>query len=94
MMTQPTQKQWATSRFTIPARGTPKRVVWNFYREEDEFIDAGENLPVHREPVDSTFYEPNVIIAPPHPFIRAKGRRATASTRTISPTKCARGETS
>ncbi|HSE85183.1 MAG TPA: molybdopterin-dependent oxidoreductase [Candidatus Binatia bacterium] len=44
-----------------------------FYREEDEFIDAGENLPVHREPVDSTFYEPNVIIAPPHPFIKAKG---------------------
>jgi nitrate reductase alpha subunit len=23
---------------------------------------AGENLPVHREPVDSTFYEPNVIV--------------------------------
>jgi nitrate reductase alpha subunit len=44
-----------------------------FYREEDEFIDAGENLPVHREPVDSTFYEPNVIIAPPHPFIKATG---------------------
>jgi nitrate reductase alpha subunit len=44
-----------------------------FYREEDEFIDAGENLPVHHEPVDSTFYEPNVIIAPPHPFIKAKG---------------------
>ena len=44
-----------------------------FYREEDEFIDAGENLPVHREPVDSTFYEPNLIIAPQHPFIRAKG---------------------
>src|SRR5262249_38730492 len=35
-----------------------------FYREEDEFIAAGENLPVHREPVDSTFYEPNVIISP------------------------------
>ena len=34
------------------------------YREEDEFIEAGENLPVHREPVDSTFYEPNIIIAP------------------------------
>ncbi|MBI2231751.1 MAG: molybdopterin-dependent oxidoreductase [Deltaproteobacteria bacterium] len=44
-----------------------------FYREEDEFIDAGENLPVHREPVDSTFYEPNVIVAPAHPFIKAKG---------------------
>jgi len=34
-----------------------------FYREENEFIEAGENLPVHREPVDSTFYEPNVIVA-------------------------------
>jgi nitrate reductase alpha subunit len=44
-----------------------------FYREEDEFIDAGENLPVHREPIDSTFYEPNVIVAPSHPFIKAKG---------------------
>lgn len=41
-----------------------------FYREEDEFIEAGENLPVHREPVDSTFYEPNIIIAPPHEALR------------------------
>lgn len=41
------------------------------YREEDEFIEAGENLPVHREPVDSTFYEPNVIVAPKHEAIRA-----------------------
>jgi nitrate reductase alpha subunit len=44
-----------------------------FYREEDEFIEAGENLPVHREPVDSTFYEPNVIVAPPHEAMRPKG---------------------
>ena len=45
-----------------------------FYREEDEFIEAGENLPVHREPIDSTFYEPNVIVAPAkHEFIRARG---------------------
>jgi nitrate reductase alpha subunit len=44
-----------------------------FYREEDEFIEAGENLPVHREPVDSTFYEPNVIVAPKHEAIRAAG---------------------
>jgi nitrate reductase / nitrite oxidoreductase, alpha subunit len=44
-----------------------------FYREEDEFIEAGENLPVHREPVDSTFYEPNVIVAPKHEAIRPKG---------------------
>jgi nitrate reductase alpha subunit len=41
-----------------------------FYREEKEFIEAGENLPVHREPVDSTFYEPNVIVAPKHEAIR------------------------
>jgi nitrate reductase / nitrite oxidoreductase, alpha subunit len=44
-----------------------------FYREEDEFIAAGENLPVHREPIDSTFYEPNVIVAPAHAAIRPKG---------------------
>lgn len=44
-----------------------------FYREEDEFIEAGENLPVHREPVDSTFYEPNVIVAPQHEAIRPAG---------------------
>jgi nitrate reductase alpha subunit len=43
------------------------------YREEDEFIEAGENLPVHREPVDSTFYEPNIIVAPPHEAIRPAG---------------------
>lgn len=44
-----------------------------FYRDEDEFIAAGENLPVHREPVDSTFYEPNVIVAPRHAAIRPEG---------------------
>ena len=43
-----------------------------FYRGEREFRDAGENLPVHREPIDSTFYEPNVIVAAPHPAIRPK----------------------
>jgi nitrate reductase alpha subunit len=47
-----------------------------FYREEDEFIEAGENLPVHREPVDSTFYEPNVIVAPAHEAIRCAGPEA------------------
>ena len=52
-----------------------------FYREEDEFIEAGENLPVHREPIDSTFYEPNVIVAPKHeahPAGRAGGLRRQA----------------
>lgn len=42
------------------------------YREEREFIEAGENLPVHREPVDSTFYEPNVILAGDHPAVRPR----------------------
>ena len=44
-----------------------------FYREEREFIEAGENLPVHREPVDSTFYEPNVIVAAAHEALRPIG---------------------
>ena len=43
------------------------------YREEKEFIEAGENMPVHREPIDSTFYEPNVIVAPPHAAMRVAG---------------------
>jgi nitrate reductase alpha subunit len=41
-----------------------------FYRGEPEFLEAGENLIVYREPVDSTFYDPNVIVARPHPAIR------------------------
>ncbi|MBI3974471.1 MAG: molybdopterin-dependent oxidoreductase [Chloroflexi bacterium] len=41
-----------------------------FYRDETEFIEYGENLPVYREPVDATFYEPNVIVGGPHPALR------------------------
>ncbi len=41
-----------------------------FYRPEGEFIEAGENLVVYREPVDSTFYDPNAIVARPHPALR------------------------
>lgn len=41
-----------------------------FYRDEDEFIEYGENLPVHREPVDATIHEPNVIVAKKHPAIK------------------------
>jgi nitrate reductase alpha subunit len=43
-----------------------------FYREEQEFLDSGENLVVHREPIDSTFFEPNVIVARPHPLLRPR----------------------
>lgn len=51
-----------------------------FYRDEDEWIDAGENLPIFRETVDSTHYEPAVIVGqtdgggnPTHPAIDPKG---------------------
>ena len=44
-----------------------------FYRDEKEFIEHGENLPVWREPIDSTFYEPNAIMAKPHPSIQPVG---------------------
>ena len=41
-----------------------------FYRPEPEFIESGENLIVHREPIDSTPHEPNVIVAKTHPALR------------------------
>jgi nitrate reductase alpha subunit len=62
-----------------------------FYREENEFIEAGENLPVHREPVDSTFYEPNVIVAPKHEAIWPAGRRR-AHVAAIFRARCAVGK--
>ena len=43
------------------------------YRPEPEFQEAGESLPVWREPVDATFYEPNAILSNrPHPSIKPK----------------------
>lgn len=35
-----------------------------FYRDEDEWLAQGENLIVHREPVEATPYQPNVIVVP------------------------------
>ncbi|MFN8122934.1 MAG: molybdopterin-dependent oxidoreductase [Thermoleophilia bacterium] len=44
-----------------------------FYRPEPEFREAGEMLPVWREPVDATFYEPNAILSNrKHPSIAPK----------------------
>jgi nitrate reductase alpha subunit len=44
-----------------------------FYRPEPEWQAAGESLPVWREPVDATFYEPNAILAnKAHPSINPK----------------------
>ncbi|HWI63199.1 MAG TPA: hypothetical protein VNT75_15255 [Symbiobacteriaceae bacterium] len=39
------------------------------YKDEQEFIDLGENLIVHREPVEATPFLPNVIMGS-HPAIR------------------------
>lgn len=46
---------------------------YEFYRDEDEFIEYGENLIVHREPVEATPYLPNVIVSS-HPAIRPVNR--------------------
>lgn len=43
-----------------------------FYRDEQEWMDYGENLPVYREPIEATFYEGNSIVAAPHPLIKPK----------------------
>ncbi|MBI2069603.1 MAG: molybdopterin-dependent oxidoreductase [Elusimicrobia bacterium] len=47
-----------------------------FYRDEPEFLEHGENIPVHREPVDGTPYEPNVIVCGAKHLIRPKGPEA------------------
>jgi len=75
--------------FYMMTRTSPRLVGWEqtnegrpwytktgrleFYREEDEFIEYGENLPVWREPSDGTPLEPNAIMARPHPAIRPRG---------------------
>jgi nitrate reductase alpha subunit len=43
-----------------------------FYREEPEFIEHGENIPVYREAIDATFYEPNVIVSKKMNILRPK----------------------
>jgi len=52
-----------------------------FYRDEDEFLEYGENLPVHREPVDGTWYEPNVLVCGATDLIRPKGPEAYGLSR-------------
>jgi nitrate reductase alpha subunit len=59
--TYPTSKGWEQTHESVPWYTRTGRL--EFYREEDEFLEHGENLPLHREPVDGTPYEPNVIMA-------------------------------
>jgi nitrate reductase / nitrite oxidoreductase, alpha subunit len=73
MQSRTTPKAVGYDQVTDSAPWYTKSGRLEFYREEDEFIEAGENLPVHREPIDSTFYEANVIVAPKHEAIRPAG---------------------
>ncbi|MDP1568625.1 MAG: molybdopterin-dependent oxidoreductase [Vicinamibacterales bacterium] len=76
MQSRTTPKAVGYDQVTDSAPWYTKSGRLEFYREEDEFIEAGENLPVHREPIDSTFYEANVIVAPKHEAIRPAGPEA------------------
>lgn len=66
--TYPITKGWEQTHESVPWYTKTGRL--EFYREEDTFIEHGENLPVHREPVDGTPYEPNVIMGQTSNFIR------------------------
>jgi len=72
--TYPRQPGWEQRLESKPWYNRTGRL--EFYRDEPEFIEHGENLPVHREPIDSTYYEPNVILAKPHPMIQPQGPEA------------------
>jgi nitrate reductase alpha subunit len=58
---------WEQTQESVPWWTRSGRL--EFYRDEPEFIQYGENLPVHREPIDGTVYEPGVIMARPHPLL-------------------------
>lgn len=67
MRTSPKIVGWEQTQESKPWYTKTGRL--EFYRDESEFIEYGENLPVHREPVDGTVFEPGVIMARPHPLL-------------------------
>jgi nitrate reductase / nitrite oxidoreductase, alpha subunit len=69
--TYPRQVGWEQRQESKPWYNRTGRL--EFYRDEPEWLEHGENLPVWREPVDATFYEPNAILAKPHPSILPLG---------------------
>jgi nitrate reductase alpha subunit len=71
MRTSPKVVGWEQTQESKPWYNKTGRL--EYYRDEDGFLDAGQNLPVHRETVDGTVYEPNVIMAAEHPLITPKG---------------------
>lgn len=69
MMTRTTPKYVGLEQTDENKQWYTKSGRLEFYRDEPEFIEAGENMVVFREPIDSTFYEPNVIVGKKHPCI-------------------------
>ena len=70
MRTYPRMSSFEQARGEQPWHTKSGRL--EFYRFEQEFIDSGENIVVYREPIDSTFHEPNVIAAAAHPALRPR----------------------
>lgn len=60
--TYPRVSGWEQTRANGGKPWYTKSGRMEFYNDEPMFRECGENLPVYREPVDSTRYEPNVIV--------------------------------
>ena len=60
--TYPRIPGWEQIQESVPFYTKTGRL--ELYRDEDEWISQGENLIVHREPVEATPYQTNVIVVP------------------------------
>ena len=60
--TYPRVPGWEQIHESVPFYTKTGRL--ELYRNEDEWLDQGENLIVHREPVEATPYQPNAIVVP------------------------------
>lgn len=69
--TYPRQGGWEQRYESKPWYNRTGRL--EFYRDEPEFIEHGENLPIYREAIDATPHEPNVIVAKAHPSLKPNG---------------------
>ncbi|MFQ5854267.1 MAG: molybdopterin-dependent oxidoreductase [Anaerolineae bacterium] len=60
--TYPRIPGWEQIQESVPFYTRTGRL--ELYREEDEWIAQGENVVVHREPIEATPYQPRTIVAP------------------------------
>ncbi len=60
--TYPRVPGWEQINESVPFYTKTGRL--ELYRDEDEWLDQGENLIVHREPVEATLHQTNVIVVP------------------------------